>query len=394
MSRNFNSKFSPVASATTLYSLPLAPSSVSVSRINASGYLLSWIDNAFNETLFSVETGVSGTTNYVETTTLSPNLTLFIGNYSISQDSWSTRYTGQFRDVYSSNLGNIVYLASNTGILRSLDYGVTWTRPQIGNFNQIKCSSDGAIVVAQSGYLSGCVYNQTGTNFLRAFNSTGSYDISSGGNVIYRTVGNLLQISSDQGVNFTSTGIVPFNDNLSACACSDDGSIVGVSKLNGQSNFFSNSGGANYGPISSISNKPFNKMKFNSDATLFGFVATGNNSLYEWSTSFDMTGIFSNKIWRDLYFADDNSIIAGVETNGSLWVSNNTGTNPTEVFSSKNWLSVVGSSGGIYIYAISSGEAGVGTDGKLYRNNPTSFAFRMRSYNPRGYSSYSNTGYM
>ena len=123
-------------SATTLYSLPLAPSGLTITSTTASSIKLAWTDNSGNETGFSVQRKKGATGTYSEIGTPGANVTAYTDNDSALLDG--TQYYYQVRatnpagnSAWSNEVNGITTLASPTSLTATAvspyQIDLTWT---------------------------------------------------------------------------------------------------------------------------------------------------------------------------------------------------------------------------------------------------------------------------
>src|SRR5438876_18211 len=123
-------------SATTLYSLPLAPSGLTITSTTASSIKLAWTDNTGNETGFSIQRKTGATGTYTEIATPVANVTAYTDNDSALLDG--TQYYYQVRATnpagnsgWSNEVNGITTLASPTSLTATAasasQISLTWT---------------------------------------------------------------------------------------------------------------------------------------------------------------------------------------------------------------------------------------------------------------------------
>src|SRR5262249_38952813 len=123
-------------SATTLYSLPLAPSGLTITSTTASSIKLAWTDNSGNETGFSVQRKKGATGTYSEIATPGANVTTYTDSDSALLDG--TQYYYQVRATnpagnsgWSNEVNGITTLKSPTSLtataVSSSQISLTWT---------------------------------------------------------------------------------------------------------------------------------------------------------------------------------------------------------------------------------------------------------------------------
>jgi large repetitive protein len=106
------SAYSSEKNATTLWNIPVAPSSLTITSIGSGSVSLAWTDNSVNELGFKVQRKQGAAGTYADIATLGPNVTTYTDNDSALLDG--TQY---YYQVYATNTaGNSGFSNEATGI--------------------------------------------------------------------------------------------------------------------------------------------------------------------------------------------------------------------------------------------------------------------------------------